>query len=180
MKRVVTGQSREGKSVFISEGEPPRKVSLSGLPALEFVELWATDGVPPLPANPGDPTRSMTSFVPGSVGTRFRLVRFPPESEIMRALGAGNPVEIMHEFAAKFPGIGDKLEPQDPAMHTTDTVDYGVVLTGEISLELDDGATVHLQPGDCVVQNGTRHGWRNRTDKPCVMAFVLVGAARTA
>ncbi len=179
MKRIVTGHSSEGKSVFLSEGEPPRKVSLSGLPALEFVEIWATDGVPALSVPMGDPTLSMTSFVPDSLGTRFRLVRFPPETEIVHALTAGNPVEIMREFAEKFPGIGDKLEPQDPAMHTTDTVDYGIVLSGEIWLELDDAAAVHLEPGDCVVQNGTRHGWRNRSTRPCVMAFVLLGATRT-
>jgi mannose-6-phosphate isomerase-like protein (cupin superfamily) len=61
-------------------------------------------------------------------------------------------------------------------MHTTHTVDYGVVISGEMHLELDDGKQVHLRPGDCVVQNGTRHAWRNLSGREAVMAFVAVGA----
>ena len=63
-------------------------------------------------------------------------------------------------------------------MHTTDTVDYGVLLDGELHLELDNRATRRLTPHDVVVQNGTRHAWRNRSDKPATMLFVLVGASR--
>jgi quercetin dioxygenase-like cupin family protein len=61
-------------------------------------------------------------------------------------------------------------------MHTTHTVDFGVVISGEIWLELDDGAEVHLTAGDTVIQNGTRHAWHNRTDEPCVIAVSIVGA----
>jgi quercetin dioxygenase-like cupin family protein len=71
------------------------------------------------------------------------------------------------------------MRSDDSMMHATDTVDYGVVLAGEMWMELDDGVEVHLGAGDCVVQNGTWHGWRNRGDRPCVMAFVVVGAERT-
>ena len=63
-------------------------------------------------------------------------------------------------------------------MHTTDTVDYEFVISGEVVLELDDGAEVTLRPGDTVVQNGTRHAWRNRTSEPAVLVVVLVGAKR--
>ena len=65
-------------------------------------------------------------------------------------------------------------------MHTTDTVDLDLVLSGEMDLELDDGAEVHLRPGDSVVQNGTRHAWRNRdASEPCTMLSILVGARRS-
>jgi quercetin dioxygenase-like cupin family protein len=70
------------------------------------------------------------------------------------------------------------MEPDAPGMHATQTVDYGVVLRGQLSLELDDGAKVQLRPGDCVVQNGTRHAWRNESDQECVMAFVILGAEK--
>jgi quercetin dioxygenase-like cupin family protein len=70
------------------------------------------------------------------------------------------------------------MEPESPGMHTTDTVDFEVVLSGEIVLELDDGAEVVLKPGDTVVQNGTRHAWRNRGDVPAVIAAGLIGAHR--
>lgn len=63
-------------------------------------------------------------------------------------------------------------------MHTTDSIDYGVVISGEVYLELDDGVEVLLKPEDCVVQNGTRHAWRNRGSVPCLMAFVMIGATR--
>lgn len=63
-------------------------------------------------------------------------------------------------------------------MHTTDTIDYDIILSGEIWLELDDGAKVHLKPGDCVIQNGTRHAWRSEGSEPCYMASVLIGAER--
>jgi quercetin dioxygenase-like cupin family protein len=77
------------------------------------------------------------------------------------------------------PGMAEVLETDNPGMHTTDTVDFDVILSGEIYLELDDGAEVLLKAGDCVVQNGTRHAWRNRSSENCVIAVTLVGAARS-
>jgi quercetin dioxygenase-like cupin family protein len=70
------------------------------------------------------------------------------------------------------------MEPAHPGMHTTDTVDFDVVISGEVWLELDDGAEVRLGPGDCVVQNGTRHRWHNRASRPCVIAVALLGMTR--
>jgi quercetin dioxygenase-like cupin family protein len=70
------------------------------------------------------------------------------------------------------------MEPDHPGMHTTDTVDFEVVLSGEVVLELDDGAEVTLKAGDTIVQNGTRHAWHNRSDVPVVIAFGMIGAHR--
>ena len=75
-------------------------------------------------------------------------------------------------FIAHYPGNAEG------PMHTTDTVDYITILSGEVWLLLDDGAEVHLVPGDCVVQNGTQHAWHNRTSEPCVFVTVMIGAAR--
>ena len=80
----------------------------------------------------------------------------------------------------KLPGMAEHLETENPGMHTTDTVDYEVVISGEVVLELDDGAEVTLKPGDTVIQNGTRHAWRNRTEKPAVLVVVLIGAKRSS
>jgi quercetin dioxygenase-like cupin family protein len=71
------------------------------------------------------------------------------------------------------------MERDAPGMHTTDTVDFEVVLSGEVVLELDDGAEVTLRAGDTVVQNGTRHAWRNRGDVPAVIAVGIIGAVRS-
>jgi quercetin dioxygenase-like cupin family protein len=73
-------------------------------------------------------------------------------------------------------GLADHFEKEDPAMHKTNTVDYAIVYDGEIWLELDDAKTIHLKRGDVVVQNGTRHAWRNRGTKPVAMLFFLNGA----
>ena len=80
------------------------------------------------------------------------------------------------EFGDKLPGLGEYLEPDHPGMHTTATIDYEFVVSGRCILELDDGATREVGPGDTVVQNGTRHAWRNPFDIPCLMVVVTVGA----
>jgi mannose-6-phosphate isomerase-like protein (cupin superfamily) len=172
-RRVVTGFDKRGKSVFVSDGAAQRNVMTESLPELALAEMWATDATPALPPPAGDPTLSMESFVPGPGGSRFRLCRFPGLSD--RPFDAQ---AFRSEYARKAPGLAHSMEEEDVAMHTTDTVDYGIVISGAITLELDDGATVDLKQGDCVVQNGTRHAWRNRSTEACVMAFILIGAKR--
>src|SRR5207248_1847037 len=82
----------------------------------------------------------------------------------------------MAEVEEKLPGMIGHMEPDAPGMHTTDTVDFEVVLSGEVWLELDDGAEVHLKPGDTVVQNGTRHAWRNKGSEPATLVAFINGA----
>ena len=171
LRRVVTGRNRGGKSVVVQNGVAPRIVTTETLPGLALVEVWATDEIPQLPASPIDLTTTMTSFVPPAGGTRFRIVQFPGASN-----RAFDQEAFRREYLAKAPGLAEAMELRDSGMHTTHSVDYGVVISGEITLELDDGAMVRLKQGDCVVQNGTRHAWRNSSTTPCTMAFVLVGA----
>jgi len=82
------------------------------------------------------------------------------------------------EIEEKMPGVLAYMEPDNPGMHTTDTIDFEVVLSGEVVLELDDGAETVLRPGDTVVQNGTRHRWVNRGTEPAVWAAFIIGAHR--
>ena len=144
------------------------------------MELWATDQVPTLPDDSAiDPTMAMSRFVPGPTGTRFRIVRLPPTHEILNGLQqAFDAAALQQEFFAKAPGLAETHETEDSGMHTTATVDFDIVLSGELWLELDNGAEVQLKPGDCVIQNGTRHAWRNRGTEACIMASVLIGATR--
>ncbi|HWP44781.1 MAG TPA: cupin domain-containing protein, partial [Blastocatellia bacterium] len=179
IRRIVTGHNEQGRAVFVNEGAPPRRISFDNLPGLEFIELWATDSIPSIPADHDDPTVTMKSFVPKPAGTRFRIVSFPSGLEMKKLIEAGfDPIAFREEYIKKVPGLAESHEVEDPGMHTTDTVDYGIVLSGEIYLELDEGKEVHLKAGDCIVQNGTRHGWRNRSTEPCVMAFIMIGAER--
>jgi quercetin dioxygenase-like cupin family protein len=77
-----------------------------------------------------------------------------------------------------WPGMASHMEPDNPGMHTTDSIDYEFVISGEVFLELDDGEEVHLKAGDTVVQNGTRHAWRNKGTEPYRMVVCLIGARR--
>lgn len=104
------------------------------------------------------------------------IVRFPPDT--VMASASFDPVAAAAEQRHHLPGLAELFEPDAPGMHTTDTVDYDIVLDGEIWLELDDGAEIHLRQGDVAIQCGTRHAWRNKSDSPVTMAFVLVGATR--
>jgi mannose-6-phosphate isomerase-like protein (cupin superfamily) len=110
----------------------------------------------------------------------FRLISYPPKRPEGWKPAAGVTFESgLTEMSEKIPGMGDHFERADPGMHTSDTIDYGVVVRGEMTLELDNGHKVHLRQGDCVVQNGTRHRWRNPSTEPCLMAFVSLGGKRS-
>lgn len=178
IKRAVTGRDESNKSVFVSFGSTPRVITFDTLPGTVFWEIYATDDLPALSGREPDPIPSLQNFTPGPHGSRFRLVQFAPgppeESEIDPAA-----LDMMKkEVLERIPGLGETLEWDNFPMHTTDTLDYGVVIRGEIILELDDGKSVHLRQGDCVVQNGTRHRWNNPLAEPCLMAFVMLGGQR--
>jgi mannose-6-phosphate isomerase-like protein (cupin superfamily) len=168
-RRVVTGYTEDGKSVVVSDGEAPRIVTLEAWPGFASAEVWATDGISVMPTGKDDPSVTMTRFLPDAGGTRFRIVKIPPSVP-------DDDDTFWKEYSKKVPDLAEAHEKN--GMHTTDSVDYGIVLSGEICLELDDKKQVHLKAGDCVVQNGTRHTWKNLSYKPCVMAFVMIGAKR--
>jgi hypothetical protein len=173
-RRVVTGHSG-GKAVCVSDGPSPKGKVYNSVPGQTSTLLWATRAVPTVP-HQGEAISTTTGYVPGPGETRLMFVTFPPDSVMMSpnfdfaAVGA--------EFMEHMPELASKFEMDNPGMHTTDTVDYGIVLDGEVWLELDDGKEIHLQQHDVIVQNGTRHAWRNKTQKPVKMAFVLIGANR--
>ena len=170
---VVTGRNPSGKSVFAKDAtiEP---VTLGLLPGFEFHRMWGAESAPKLPSD-GTPPPHPRYFPPAG-GFRFGFFTVPPNTqkiaEDMDLAGA------FGEMQRKLPGLAEVLEPTNPGMHTTDTVDFDVIVSGEVYLELDDGAEVLLKAGDCVVQNGTRHAWHNRSSKNCVVAVTLVGAER--
>ena len=174
-RRIVTGHDRSGKSVFRDDLVETHVAQFQHHPGFEMVTVWSTEPNHTVPHSGRDPVRRDASVVPVPGGSQLLVVTFPPDSAItsetdFAALGA--------EYVEKLPGLAEKFEVDNPGMHTTDTVDYGIVLSGTIVLELDDGNR-QLSPGDIVIQNGTRHAWRNPGDSPATIAFVLVGAHRT-
>ena len=174
VRRVVTGQVDGGKSVFVSD-EMVEPVTVQLLPGAEFHRLWGADDTPKLPTD-GSPTSQQQYFPPPN-GFRWGFFTLPPASDAV--IGDIDFAAAMAELEEKLPGMAGHMEPDAPGMHTTHTVDFEVVLSGEVVLELDDGAEVTLKQGDTVVQNGTRHAWHNRGDVPVVIAVGIIGAVRT-
>jgi hypothetical protein len=178
-KRALTGRDAAGKSVFISTDVTSKVVEIDSNPGLTFYELYMTEGVPKLTGLEPDPMLKGTIGFPGPGGTMFRLISYPPRRPEGYKPPPGVTFETgLKELSDKLPGMGDVFDRSAPGMHTSDTIDYGVVVRGEMTLELDDGRKVHLRQGDCIVQNGTRHRWRNPLTEPCLMAFVSIGGKR--
>lgn len=173
-RRVVTGQTADGTSVFVSDEEVPA-ATFSLLPGWDFRRIWGSDEPVTLPTDGTEPAAPL--YFPQPDGFRFSVFTIGPGGE---HVVEGIDVEAAFaEFNDRLPGMVEFLEPDDPGMHTTDTVDFDYVVSGEVYVELDDGAEVLLKAGDCVVQNGTRHRWNNRSDQPCTIVVALVGANRT-
>ena len=176
VRRVVTGHDAAGKAVFASDSlVEPVLTALSAGTA--FHQLWGADVAPSFPDDGGRPEAS--TYFPPIGGFRFGMFTLPPANET----GPAGDVDIAAEIAklgAALPGLLSYNEPDAPGMHTTPTIDFEVVLSGEVTLELDDGATVHLAPGDTVVQNGTRHRWGNPGTEPATLAVFICGANHTA
>ncbi len=171
IRRVVTGHDEHGKAVFASDTEV-EATTLALVPGAEFFQLWGADE---RPSFPGDGSRpAAPSYFPGPGGFRFGVFTVPPDSTVFTP---DLDIEAaLVELEEKLPGMAAHMEPDNPGMHTTATIDYEYVVSGRVVLELDDGATRELGPGDTVVQNGTRHAWRNPFDEPAVMAVALIGA----
>jgi mannose-6-phosphate isomerase-like protein (cupin superfamily) len=173
IRRVVTGVNAEGTSVFVSD-ERVEPVAPALLPGTEFHRLWGQDSVP---VAPQDGTRPPAhDYFPPAGGYRVGTFTVPPDSGVRL-----DEIDIPAGFAeieASLPGLMAYVEPENPGMHTTVTIDFEYVVSGRIVLELDDGATVELGPGDTVVQNGTRHAWRNPFDEPATLVVVLIGATK--
>jgi mannose-6-phosphate isomerase-like protein (cupin superfamily) len=177
-RRILTGRDVAGKSVFKSIDVTPQVVEFSTRPGLAFYELYGTKGIPHVTGKEPDPVLTEKGGFPKPGDSWFRMVSYPPRPPEGTPANPAAFKALLKEFDEKLPGMSDHFESDVPGMHTTDSVDYGIVVRGEMILELDDGKTVHLRQGDCVVQNGTRHRWRNPLAEPCLMAYVLIGGVR--
>jgi len=153
-RRIVTGHDESGRSVVLSDGMPPN-VRDKGT-GVDFIEIWNTAATPaPIRSTEPEPTDGPLRVPPPPQGTRIRLNDFYPG------------------HVQKLPQRSDG---RHPLMHRTRSIDYGIVLEGELYLILDD-CEVQLRTGDVVVQRGTDHGWENRSNRVARMAFILVDGA---
>jgi mannose-6-phosphate isomerase-like protein (cupin superfamily) len=170
--RVVTGHDANGKAVITSNGPLPTVVAIDAIPGTVFHEVWSTAGAPAPVDNGTDPTLGPLVLPPPKQGTRLRFVDIPPDTDEFLTQGASKMKDAFEQIGDEKASTVQADSPH-PLMHRTESVDYGVVIEGELTLVLDD-SEVLLKPGSVVVQRGTNHAWANRSGRPCRMLFVLV------
>ena len=168
MRRIVTGHNEDGRSIITIDGPPAISIGedVGGL-----FELWNTDGNIIDTKDNLDRADQDIILSPPTGGTKFRYFQINPTPE-------GIPMEIMQEIAADaFEKIGAGHHRVDtskhPAMHKTETIDYIILLKGDVTLILDEDE-VTLKPHDVVVQRGTNHAWVNNGDEPALLIAVLI------
>lgn len=173
-RRIVTGHDSTGKAIIQEDGPVPRYQQIGGTVGPMFHEVWNTRAMPvPIDAASGEPPEEGIQLAPPRNGTRIRVLDIPPDGDHLDNM---TPEQARAHFAEV--GAGDAAsftgkESRHAHMHRTETVDYGIVLEGEIVLIVDEGETT-VRAGDIVIQRGTNHGWANRTDKNCRIAFILI------
>jgi hypothetical protein len=168
VRRVLTGHDAEGKSTIIADGFAANMKEMPAGSGLAVTELWETS-VPAENAGKADAGNRKVRLEPPKHGTLFRIVEFPPDAHWQNRADARDWAKALDATHAP-----DRSS-RDPMMHKTNTVDYIVVLKGEIYAILDKGETL-LKPGDVFVQRGTNHSWSVRGSEPCIVAVVLVDA----
>ncbi len=170
--RIVTGHDDEGRAIVVTEGALPSVNRLPTIPGTVFHEVWSTQGMPVVIGNTPDPTLGRLMLPPPRHGTRMRFVDIPPDTEDFLKHGAARMKDA-------FNAIGDEsastVRPGSPhpLMHRTESIDYGILISGEIVLILDEDEVV-LKPGSVVIQRGTNHAWANRTSETARMLFILI------
>lgn len=168
IRRVVTGLDANNKAVVLFDSSLSLNVGKSGIPS---VNLWITDSMPTGFSFKDDSATRPIGLSPPDNGTVIRVVEFPPiNSEVEAKL---DPTLMMKVVGDHAPSRG--LPVKHPLMHRTRTVDYAVIMSGEIDMMLDD-TTVHVKAGDVVIQQATNHAWINHSTQPCRIMFVLMDA----
>jgi mannose-6-phosphate isomerase-like protein (cupin superfamily) len=164
MRRVVTGLDEKNHSVVLFDTRMPLKPVAPGIVATNF---WITDSYPP-GLSKEDPSARPIGVAPPDNGTKFRVVEFAP---LDQATEAKMPPAMLMKGITNAPAKG--IPVTHPLMHRTRSLDYAVILSGEIDMMLDD-TSVHLRQGDVIVQQATNHAWINRGTLPCRILFVLM------
>jgi mannose-6-phosphate isomerase-like protein (cupin superfamily) len=174
IRRIVTDDDEQGHS-RIAEDAPATAIrTVSQRPGYRSVNIWRTDSAP-APISASDTIASHKGILPPKGGgTILRIIDFPPEPS--------DPEELKRVVHATFGGIyqdaqHDKREGKHPGMHRTETVDYAIILEGEIYAVMDEGETL-MRAGDVLIQRGTNHAWANRSNSTARVAFILIDGRR--
>lgn len=169
VRRVLTGHDAEGRSTFIADGPAPNVKEMTAITGLALTDLWETGAAPASNTGDKDAAERPVRLEPPKNGTILRIVEFPPDSAWRGA------TDGKAGFKAIGAGHAQDKSSSDPMMHKTSTVDYIIVLKGEITAIMETGEKL-LRAGDILVQRGTNHSWSVRGNEPCIVAAVLVSA----
>ncbi len=169
IRRVLTGDNAQGRSAIVEDSLSPAVRTVPERPGYRITNLWCT-GAAPARVNAPDATATHVGVSPPAGGTVLRIIDFPPEPQDPQELA-----RMLHAtFGSLFRDAQHSPQPgEHPGMHRTRTVDYALMLQGELVAIMDDGETT-LRAGDVLVQRGTRHAWANRSGQPARVAFVLI------
>src|SRR5215813_6024758 len=169
IRRVVTTVDRDGKAVVLFDGANPHKVVRPNRSVTSRL-VWVTDETPADMLGTADRAAVTIGIGPPEGGSIFRVIDIPPTPPEIDTLA---PDTLHKQIGDHAPKRG--RPPRHPLMHRTRTIDYAIIMVGEIDMLLDD-TEIHLKAGDVVVQQGTNHAWVNRGKEPCRIAFILVDA----
>jgi mannose-6-phosphate isomerase-like protein (cupin superfamily) len=174
IRRVVTGHNAAGRSIVLQDGEATVLSDSPDWPGWGFSGLWLTETTPASNAGDRDPITPQSAAVLRQSPTVFVMCTLPPEATL-----ASLPEAQRSRVTRRAPGEADGVTlggVQDHfSMHATQTIDYIVLVSGQLTCLMEDGE-VTLQPGDTLIQRGTNHGWSNRGTEMAVFAVVMVQA----
>lgn len=170
IRRVVTGHDEQGRATIFIDDHASNATEIKGWPGLWVTELWVTGEMPVDNMGRTDQGARPMRHDPTPNGTIFRVVEFPPESTLK---GIDAKAAFEHLGSQNKPTATDSAK--HPSMHKTKSIDYLVVISGEMWMVMEKGEVL-LKTGDCVVQRGTNHAWVNKSDRPCLLAAILIDA----
>ena len=173
VRRVVTGHDQHGKAIVVSDGPAPYVHTIPLRPGYFSTDIFRTGNTPALiEENVAETTLGPRRQLPTENGSVIRFNHFPPETDEIKNMDAKGSAELFASLGNQAGATFEKTG-RHPLMHRTETIDYAIVLSGEITMLLDD-SEVLLKAGDILVQCGTNHAWANRSKEPCTVVFILL------
>jgi hypothetical protein len=173
VRRIVTGIDANGRSYIAEDGVSPAMFAFDGRPGFRSNNIWRTSSSP-ASVGAGDSVLEHRGLLPPKSGTLLRVIDIPPEDKDPEV--RKRAAEAV--FAAIYPDVKhNAANSRHPGMHITDTIDYAIVLQGELIAIMDEGETV-MRAGDILIQRGTNHAWANRSGAIARIAFILVDGSR--
>jgi len=170
VRRIITIDDGEGKSLAIADGPSPDIVHDPARPGFSSAGIWVTQSSPVTIGDYRDAaSRYAPSLQPPRGGSLCRIITLPPDKSFVGKIDAADVARFFRAMGSPQASTYAKSAPH-PYMQQTRTLDFCLVLQGEVTLVLDT-EDVHLKAGDSVIQRGTNHAWSNRSDRPCRIAI---------